>query len=108
MLGRDLSEQRYIGGSRTGLATTTQDCSAKRRPLFAEGIGNTDTVGLSIVDDIDALIIFRLVEVVGTRWALMAVCGGNAEVRHLASRTQRRHQVIGARATDSCSFLRQA
>ena len=50
----------------------------------------------------------RLVEVVGTSRALMAVCCSNAEVGYLASRTQCRHQVIGARATDGCSFLRQA
>src|SRR5947209_17795083 len=108
MLGRDLSQQRHIGSSRTGLATATQNCSAKRCPLLAEGIGNTDPVGLSIVDDIDALIMLRLVEVVGTSRALMAVCCSNAEVGYLASRTQCRHQVIGARATDSCTFLSQA
>src|SRR5207245_9815917 len=89
-------------------ARTSQYSSANSLSRFGEGIGNTDPVGLSIVDDIDALIMLRLVEVVGTRWTLMAVCGSNAEVGHLASRTQCRHQVIGARATDGRSFLRQA
>src|SRR5579884_681575 len=87
MLRRDLGEQRHVGGSCTWLAAASKHLSTKGLPFLAEGISDTEAIGLRIVDHIDALVPLCLIEVVRTCWTLVAVGGGNTEVSHLSCGT---------------------
>src|SRR5690242_19861547 len=108
MLRRDLREQRYIRGGCTWFAATPKHLSTISLPLFAEGIGNTNTIGLSIVDYIDAFVVLCLIEVVGACRTLVAVGGGNTEVGDLARGTQGRYHIICTTASNISTFLRKA
>ena len=71
----------------------TEHRSAKFLPLADEGVGNTNTVGLRIVDDI-GLFCTLLKEVVSSRWPLMVIRRRNAEVADLIGRSQGRQQIV--------------
>src|SRR5438270_1132960 len=76
----------------------TEDGAAVCLKLFDEGIGNTDTIGLSVVNNVGLLVTLRLVEVVGTHATLVVVGGGNTEIRDFSRWAQGRDQVITASA----------
>ncbi len=83
MGGGDLGQQRHIGGGRRWFTAAPQYGAAVGLPFSRERIGDTDAIGLSIIDDIGLLVPKCLVEVVRARRTLVIVRRGNAEVRHL-------------------------
>src|SRR5947209_20302532 len=67
--------------------------STKLLPLADEGIGDTNTVSLRIVDDIDLFCTLRI-KVVSSRWPLMVIRRRNAEIADLIGGAQGRQQIV--------------
>src|SRR5579883_876351 len=83
----NLRQQRKVRRGRAWLAAVTENGATISLELFDEGVGNADTVGFGVVNDVSLLVVQRLEEIVSTNATLVVVSGSNTEVIHLARRT---------------------
>src|SRR5579864_1876506 len=90
----NLGQQRYIRGRRSRFAAVTEYRTTKRLPLPFERVGDTNAIGLGVVDDIDLVISQRLVQVIGASRSLVVVGRRDAEVVDHAGWTKRPEQVV--------------